>query len=88
MMTRDSSLYQIAACASPESLSRHAGITAGEVLDRSIASGLDAKDRAFFARHASEPAAEVARACHAGRVWPGDDSHSAQRLRYPHQRTR
>lgn len=74
MMTRDESL---------KLLQNRVNMTTGEFLKTPghFIDGFDQKDREFFVRHADEQVATVAKACQAGRVWPGDDSLTARKLR-------
>ena len=54
-----------------------AGLTAGEALAGmapATVSLLFQEDRHFFDVHADEPCHEVARACHAGHVWHGNEN--------------
>lgn len=56
---------------------RVAGLTAGEALaaiNDTMGSLLLQRDQHFFRRHADDPCHEVARACHAGYVWHGDEN--------------
>lgn len=55
---------------------RVAGLTAGEAFAgiTPTMSLLLSQDQHFFRRHAEEPCHEVARACHAGHVWHGNEN--------------